>query len=167
MVAPRWWNEPEGRRTGAWAVGCVLAVICLLGQMLWYRFDPWAGDADLRFLYRWGCAAVGCELPVMRSLADLSVRRMAVRAHPDVPDAVVLDAVIANTAPYAQAFPVVELRFANAAGETVAARRFEPAEYLGEEFRGGALMPAMAPVAVSVELGDPGRDAVNASVILH
>ena len=167
MVLLRWWNERERYRTGAWVGGIVLAVVCLFMQMLWYRFDPWAGDPDLRFLYRWGCAALGCELPVMRSLADLSVRRVAVRAHPDTPDAVVLDAVIANAAPYEQAFPVIELRFADVADETVAARRFGPAEYLGEGFRGGALMPAMAPVAVSVELGDPGRDAVNVSVILH
>ena len=46
-------------------------------------------------------------------------------------------------------------------GLLVAGRRFPPGEYLDGEVSAGDLMPVSTPVQLSLEIADPGEDAVN------
>ena len=61
----------------------------------------------------------------------------------------------------AQHFPDLELRFSSVSGALVAGRRFKPEEYLKGELKGAQTMPPSTPVQVSLEIADPGPDAVN------
>ena len=50
------------RRTPLWAAGCVLAAFGLVVQLLWLRFDAWAGNAALRPVYAAACAVLPLSL---------------------------------------------------------------------------------------------------------
>jgi hypothetical protein len=151
---------PEPRR---WWVGVVAAVfvLVLVGQVFYFQFPSWSRDPDLRPVYGLVCNLVGCDLPGMRDLRKMSTRNLVVRSHPDLTSALIVDAVIVNDAEFEQPFPDLELRFTAVGGLLVAGRRFTPAEYLsGSDVDAGA-MPRDTPVQVSLEIEDPGPDAVN------
>ena len=60
--------SPRGRQHGwrrsalIW-VGVVVALSALVFQVFTYRFDSWALDPQLRFIYEYACDMLGCELP--------------------------------------------------------------------------------------------------------
>ena len=60
--------SPKGRQHGwrrsalIW-VGVVVALTALVFQVFTYRFDRWALDPQLRFIYEYACDVLGCELP--------------------------------------------------------------------------------------------------------
>jgi hypothetical protein len=151
---------PEPRR---WWVGIAmgLGVLALLGQIFWYQFESWGRDPTLRPVYGFICSTLGCELPVLRELAAMRTQKLLVRSHPELADALVVDAVIVNGADFAQPFPELELRFTTIDGDLVAGRRFKPEEYLSGELAGVTLMVPKTPVRLALEITDPGADAVN------
>jgi len=151
---------PEPRRW--WAVGvAALFVVLLLIQIAYLQLPEWSKEPSLRPAYEWACGWLGCELPEMRALDALRTRNLVVRSHPGTSGALIVDAAIVNTAPFAQRFPDLELRFTSVSGELVAGRRFSPDEYLPADFEGERSMPPNTPIQVSLEIVDPGPAAVN------
>ena len=51
------------RRIALLWFGVTVAVAVLVFQVFAYRFDRWALDPQLRFIYEFGCGVIGCELP--------------------------------------------------------------------------------------------------------
>jgi hypothetical protein len=153
-VAPprrRWWLIPA----------VLLALVALAGQVLWFQFDRWSVDPQIRPVYASLCAPLGCELPPMRALDAFRTKDLVVRSHPDRPGALLVDAIIVNEAPFAQPFPELELRFSAIGGNLIAARRFSPREYLSGDAKGAKEIGARTPVHIALEIEDPGGDAVN------
>jgi hypothetical protein len=150
-------RAPRPRVWIAIAVGTVL----LIAQVLWYQFDDWVRQPGWRAVYAPLCAVFGCEIPVQRDVEQLTTRNLAVRSHPDLPDVLRVDAVIVNRAEFSQPFPALELQFTTVRGNLVAARRFDPDEYLAGDAVGMALMPPRTPVRSELNIDDPGPDAVN------
>lgn len=151
---------PEPRR---WWVGVVAGLfgLALILQVFYFQLPSWSRDPGLRPIYETACAWLGCELPVMRDISRMSARNLVVRSHPDLDNALIVDAVIVNGADYAQPYPDLELRFTAVGGLLVAGRRFRPDEYLNGEDVDVTNMPPNTPVQVSLEIEDPGPDAVN------
>ena len=56
---------------------------------------------------------------------------------------------------------VADTRFVDVHGEVVASRVFRASEYLGGEMRGLKLMPSETEVRLSLEIIDPGIDALG------
>lgn len=153
-------RRPRGRL--AWAAVAGLALAGLAAQ-LWMRELPrLALDARYRPALETFCARVGCTLPVLRDASRIRSQRLVVRSHPERDDALRVDAVIVNRAPWPQPWPELELRFSDLRGELVAARRFGPGEYLDRALAAERPeMPSRRPVQIALELVDPGPDAVN------
>ena len=155
-------ERPTRRRRRWWVPFALLSGAALLiAQVLYFQFDAWAKDPQIRPVYEWLCPRVHCELPVMRALEAIYPKNLVVRALPDAPGTLLVDALIVNQATFPQPFPVLEIRFSSLAGSLVAARRFRPEEYLAGELAGGALMPSLTPVHVALRISDPGNEAVN------
>jgi hypothetical protein len=89
----------------------------------------------------------------------LQLSNVVVRPHPDVEDALRLDAVIRNPGERAAPLPLLVLAFSNRQGEPRARRTFFPSEYLHGS--GPLRLPARSEIQVSLALADPGSDAVN------
>jgi len=154
--------ERPRRRRRWWIPLLVLLGIALLAaQVLYFQFDAWAKNPDIRPVYEWLCPRLHCQLPVMRSLDDIRSKNLIVRANPDVPGQLMVDALIVNQARFAQPFPVIELRFSSMDGRPIAARRFAPEEYLAGELKGATMFAPLTPVHIAFAIDDPGTDAVS------
>ena len=147
----RWWMP----------VGVVVAIALLSAQVLYLQFDTWAKNPDIRPIYESLCPHLKCQLPVMRALDEIRSKNLVVRANPDVPGELMVDALIVNQARFAQPFPVIELRFSSMEGRPIAARRFKPEEYLAGELKGATMFAPMTPVHIALAVEDPGTDAVS------
>ena len=144
-------------RTLAWGSAC-LALILLLGAQVAYQeryqllametLEPWVRAA---------CAPLDCQLPERRDLTALRIAQRQVASHPYQPDALMVTALIENRAGFAQPHPVVELTFMDVMGRPLAARRFQPLDYLPGPT---APIPAGQSAELRLELKDPGGDAV-------
>lgn len=143
------------------------ALLVLASQYLIFNFDNLARTPQWRPLYAAACDVAGCTLPNPSDLSTLRGTNLIVRAHPAVPDALVVDAILFNHADYQQPFPVIELSFSSLRGQPVASRRFLPAEYLRGELTGMTAMPRDVPIRVSFEIRNPGPDADNYRLQLH
>jgi len=81
-------------------------------------------------------------------------------AHPNESGALLISALIENTAKKAQPYPVLELRLENAQSNLVAFRRFLPKEYL-KNYSEGLLIPSKKPISLKLKIKDPGKDAIR------
>lgn len=151
---------PAPRRWWVVGVAAVLSLV-LLAQLFYLQLPQWSRDPGWRGFYESVCGVFGCELPEIRAVDALRTRNLIVRSHPDLASALVIDVVIVNQADFAQRFPSLQLRFTSVGGLLVASRVFEPAEYLTGELSTDDLMPVNTPVQVSLEISDPGPEAVN------
>jgi len=143
----------------------LLFVLILALQFLWFNRNDFAEREDLRNYYLLGCdylsPLIRCELPDYINLNQISTRKLIVRSHPRVQNALVIDAIILNSGGFAQPFPQLELKFTNLDFKTVASRRFDTSEYLGGELTGMKFIPAHTEVRLALEIVDPGEYAVS------
>jgi predicted Zn finger-like uncharacterized protein len=152
------------RRLGkqlAWASLALVAAIMLAGQYLWQELERYAQVASVRPVYEWACNLTGCELPVYNDIDAIQSSNLSVRSHPAVDNALSVSVEFRNAASFAQRFPIMVLSFNSASNSVIALREFAPDDYLPPALRSRTLLPPQTPVQVSLELMDPGEDAIN------
>ena len=160
------WEKPAvnwGKRL-LWGLLTLLAAGLLAFQYVWFHFDEMARQDQYRPLFQQICPLVGCEVPTRVDIARIKSSNLVVRSHPDFKGALIVDAIIYNRAPFAQPFPLLELRFADLNGQLIASRRFKPSEYLSGELAGRGEMPSQTPIHIALDILDPGPKAVNYSL---
>jgi len=158
--------EPDtpDKRTWITLLLVLLGLVALPAQVLWFQYDTWSMDPQYRPIYETVCRVAGCELPPLRNISLIDAQKSVIRVHPEQPDARIVDVLMINNAEFAQPYPLIELLATNMRGQLIAGRRFRPEEYLRGEAGGDSLMPSRTPVHVSLEIQDPGEDALNFEV---
>nr|WP_298173916.1 DUF3426 domain-containing protein [uncultured Pseudomonas sp.] len=159
-------KKPWGRRLG-WALLNLIAAGALAGQYAHYHFDELARQDHYRPWFEQLCPLIGCTLPSKVDINQIKSSNLVVRSHPEFSGALIVDAIIYNRAPFAQPFPLLEIRFADINGRLLASRRFKPGEYLAGELAGKEEMPPQVPIHISLDILDPGSQAVNYSLSFH
>ncbi|WP_236236663.1 DUF3426 domain-containing protein [Pseudomonas faucium] len=160
------WEKPKpnwGKRL-LWGVLTLLAAGLLAFQYVWFHFDEMARQDQYRPIFQQLCPMLGCQVPTRVDIARIKSSNLVVRSHPDFKGALIVDAIIYNRAPFAQPFPLLELRFADLNGQLIASRRFKPSEYLSGELAGRGEMPSQTPIHIALDILDPGPKAVNYSL---
>jgi predicted Zn finger-like uncharacterized protein len=147
-----------------WAFLCLVAAAMFVAQYVYFNFEKLAVDARTRPLFEQACAQFQCRLPDIPDLSKLRVEELVVRKHPTAEGALVVDAIVKNNATFAQPFPMLRLRFSNAANEVIASRQLRPLQYLQGEARLMRRIPPDTSVHVSLEIVDPGQDAMAYSL---
>jgi predicted Zn finger-like uncharacterized protein len=147
-------------RRWPWVLICVLLALMLAAQVAWAKRAELVADPTTGAWLRQVCAALGCELPLVRDVHQLHLVARDVQAHPSVPGALMISATIRNDAPFAQPFPVVTLTLSDAEGHHVAMRRLRPSEYLDDAAAVRAGLAPGASAALLIEVADPGTRAV-------
>jgi hypothetical protein len=161
VAEPVVFGAPRRRiRLWAWLVA-PLAVIALVAQVLWVRFDTLVREPTWRPVYARLCGWLGCELPAQRALNRIATRNLTVRAAPGAPGMLQVRVVLLNEAEFTQPFPTLEMRFSALSGTLAAGHRFQPREYLAGDARNMTLMPPGVPVQLEITIPDPGEHAVN------
>ena len=115
----------------------------------------------LRPLLELVCQRVDCRYNGPIDVDRIQLVSRDIRDHPARPDALLIKATLVNRAPFAQPFPDMEITLSDLTGAVVARRRFHPREYLGSYWQPFLLMRPNQPVQITLEVLNPGQDAVN------
>lgn len=158
----------EQRRINAkiWYPLALLGLLAIAGQYLFFNWDRFSTEARFRAWSEPVCALFGCQLPPLVDRSKIVSRDFVVRSHPDVRDALLVDAVLINQADFDQPFPDLTLRFENLQGAIIAEREFQPRDYLQGELAGAVYIPVNQPVRLELEILDPGSQAVSFSLFI-
>lgn len=148
----------------SWSLLCLLAIAGLGAQVLWFERDKYAGLPLFEPLYATACQYLDCQFQPRQDLPSLKAKHLVIRDHPDFLNAIAVDLLMENTAPFPQPFPAIQLIFSGINGDPKAARVFQPEEYLGGDFQQSKLIPSQRQVRISLELIDPGQQAPNYSL---
>jgi len=124
-------GEEPPRRSWPWVLGVLLALLALAGQAIHhFRVElaliaPEAKPALVAF-----CDIAGCDLPLPRRVGLVGIDSSDL--HPDPANAaqLLLVATIKNRAPFAQAYPHLELTLTDTADKALLRRILAPADYL-------------------------------------
>jgi len=122
-----------------WAVINLLLVALLLGQVVYAQREAFATDRTLRPVVLWMCNLTGCTLPPRRAVDRIELVRRSVYAHPNVDDALIIDATFVNSAPFAQPHPTLTVSLGDR-----------------HEIDVNQRMAPGAPVRITLEVRDPG-----------
>jgi len=144
-----WQEKRERQRVPSWIFGMSIPVLVLLfaGQALFHFRDAiaahWPKTKPMLIKL---CAAAGCEVRALQDVAGLSIEASDLQADPAHKGLLILSATIRNRAPYALAYPYLELTLSDTQDQPVVRRAFAPAEYIS-----GAADPAIG-IAGNTEL---------------
>lgn len=146
--------------TLGWSLAITLAALTLLLQFAylqreWLTTQPHVGHYVETVCHQ----LTWCTLQPKRDLNQLQLVSRNVYSHPNIDNALMINAVITNTASFPQPFPILLVSMSNVRGQIVAQRYFKSTEYL--QLNADQLM--MEPgkiIPVSVEVLDPGQDAL-------
>lgn len=160
-VEMSWQDQGKRKQKLLWIAAIVLAISGLIGQYLAFNFETLARSPQYRPALASLCGITGCQLPGLNDAGLIRSTNLMVRSSSERQNTLVVDVIITNRARFQQAFPALELVFTDLAGQVVAGRQFKPGQYLAGELTGSKQMPSMQPVHISLEIVDPGKQAVN------
>lgn len=124
-------EEPPPPRRALWWSLAFLAALALAGQAAYhYRSEIAAGLPTTRPALDAACKYLKCEVPLPRSLRQLSIDSYEVRADPGRDGVIVLSAVIRNRAPFPQEYPALHFTLTDEANRRLVSRSIAPREYL-------------------------------------
>jgi len=107
------------------------------------------------------CETFNCDYNGPRDIKKVQLISRDIRVHPNTKGALLISATIINNANYQQPYPNFSVRLSNLSGKTIALRYFSPDDYLGKLSNELLLMPPNQPIRVSLEVVDPGKEAIN------
>lgn len=146
-------TEPPPPRRWPWVVGSLLALLALLAQATFvYRVELAVLWPDVKPALVAVCEALGCQVGLPAKVGLVGIESSDL--HPDAAQKgrLGLAAMLRNRAPFAQAYPHVEITLTDTADTAILRKVLAPADYLP---RGTALetgMPPQADVAVNLTL---------------
>lgn len=107
------------------------------------------------------CRWITCVHKIPRALDKIEILNRSIYTHPQEKEALMVTVTIISRAKFAQPYPVVQLRFLDVSGDVMAARRFNPSDYLNETWNKQSIMQPERPISIQLELVDFGEDVVG------
>lgn len=131
QIAPR--NHPVKRRVVNLLAGIfsLLLLITLIAQATYFfRIDLAARYPNVKPVLLAYCHLLRCEVPLPQRAETMSIEASDLQAVPEHDEQIILNALLRNRAPYAQAFPYLELTLNDTQDKPLARRIFLPENYL-------------------------------------
>jgi hypothetical protein len=158
-------DTPAGHTTWStllWSVAILLLIASLISEYAWFNRDQLLNQRQLQPYIADLCEHLPCDGYIsLRDPESIEMLNRNVYTHPNEKNALMITATMINHASYSQALPDVKIDFSSTRGEVVASRRFKPAEYLPPDDDNSRLMQPDLPVSFSLEIVDPGKDAIT------
>lgn len=154
--APPPWGDSDAkpqRRAWPWALASALALLLLMLQLtVQYRVELSVLAPAMKPLLLALCRPLDCDLPLPR-VGDL-VSIESSDLHPDArqKDQLVLAATLKNRAPFAQAYPHLELTLTDPVDKAILRKVLVPEEYLAKEVNSAKGFVGNSEVAVNLTL---------------
>lgn len=119
-------------RSGRWAFGVVLLLLCGAAQLLWFQRDTLLLHyPELRPQLVALCDRLHCRVTRQYRLDAIRLLTRELRADEKYPDRLLLGAILENTLPGYQAWPALQLVLSDHRGQIISAGTFLPGDYLG------------------------------------
>lgn len=119
------------KRAWPWAIVCLLLLTLMLAQAAYFlRVELAARAPELKPALAAYCGMLRCSIPLPRKIDLVSIESSDLEADPANTSSITLHAALRNNAPYALAYPAIELTFTDTHDKVVARRTFQPREYL-------------------------------------
>ena len=147
--------------TLTWSAVIFALLLLLAGQYAYFLRADLARYPELRPWIEKLCTIAQCDIPLQRDLAAIKITDRDVRVHPEIPGALLVNAILVNEAEFAQPFPTVEITLSSMEQARISSRRFKPNEYLDKKIDIAKGMPPHQAILMKLELTDPGKDVVN------
>lgn len=145
--------SPARKPAWPWAVSSMLLLIVLLAQAAYYfRVDLAAQLPGLKPTLQTYCRLLNCSIPLPHKSDLVSIESSDMEAFPPPGNTISLSAILRNRAPYAQAFPTLELTLTDAQDKTVARRFIRPSEYLKSDENEAAGIPPQRETSIKLYL---------------
>jgi predicted Zn finger-like uncharacterized protein len=144
-----------------WTLAILSMLITGVLQYAYYNRFRLAQFNELRPWLSLMCQYTKCDLPELRDLSRIELNNKNIFSHPNAKNTLMISASIVNQAAFEQTFPLLELKFENIRGETIAGRRFTAEEYLAIPVDQISIMKPGEPISISIEIIDPGKDMVS------
>ena len=146
--------------TVLWSLGILTLIATLALEYVWFNRNQFMPVPELQTVFKQLCQHLECSDASMRDPDEIELITRNVYSHPKEKNALLVDIIMKNNAPFAQPFPVIQIDFSDIRGGTVAARRFYPDEYLPPDTQTSLLKPNVN-TSVSLEIQDPGKQAMT------
>ena len=145
----------------AWGIGSLLLLSVLALQLAWQNREQLVQyDFGQKLLFQM-CQIAGCTPPQHRDTQQIIIEQRDLRTNPDKPGSLILQLQMINHAGFAQPYPRLRIKLFNDEEKVIAERIFEPSEYLSESRTSSHQMPSEIPIAVQMEIVDPGQDVTG------
>jgi predicted Zn finger-like uncharacterized protein len=148
------WDRPKlrsGHAVAGYGVAMALLALLLVLQVLHhYRDGVAARWPSMRPPLTALCALFGCEIHALRDIGLLSIEASSLESDPAHRGLLILTATLRNRAPYAVAYPHVELTLTDPQERVVVRRAIAPAEYLSAASDAGKGIAGSGEVAVKL-----------------
>lgn len=145
-----------------WSFMCVLAVILLGVQYVYFNFNDLAFNDKTRPQLMQLCESIGCNVPEPPNASLIAIQKLVIRKHPQTKNALQINAIIFNKADFAQPLPALKLTFLNKKRDISAARAFQPKEYLqGDAATNLRRIPPETPIHIQLDIVDPKVDMTS------
>lgn len=119
------------RRSWPWVIAALLLLLMLLAQAAYFfRIDLAARLPGLKPALIGYCRILKCSVPLPQHTDLIGIESSELEADPANENQIILNALLRNRAPYAQAFPNLELTLNDNQDKPLARRMFIPADYL-------------------------------------
>ena len=159
-------ERPPGR-AGLWLLRTAWMVAGLvIGTVIIFKAAEWSGHPIMQpheieaWKTRLGLTEAKPRAP-FRALDRIHLVSRQLTADPLQPGVLRLEATIVNRAPQAQPYPKIEVVLFDASGARLSDFDFEPEDYLAPGTNARASMSPHAYLPLSLELEDPGEQAVG------
>ena len=154
-------QRSSGLATLGWSLAILSLLFTLVLEYVWFNKDKLAYNTELTPWLNRFCNIAGCTIAPVHKPELIEMVNRNVYTHPNISKALMVTATMNNTAPYAQAYPDVEIGFSNLRGELVVQRIFRPDEYMNINQKNLRLLQPDTPVSFGLEIKDPGRQALT------
>ena len=119
------------RHAWPWAIASLILLLALLAQVAYFfRVDLAARQPVMKPALVYYCELLKCIIPLPLKTDLLSIESSGLEADPAHLDQIILHALLRNRAPYAQAYPGLELTLNDTQDKPIARRTFRPDDYL-------------------------------------
>ena len=155
-------RQAARRRNIGYGVAALALLVLMAGQYVFFmpvdaaqRYPQWRGAIESL------CVQFSCVLPERRDPTRIRVVSRDVRVHPRYEGVLQIKATLTNAAPHRQPYPRVRFTLFNVNGQTIAARVFQPFEYLGRPVSASARLRPQTPFQVALDVLAPEEAAVS------
>ncbi len=154
-------SSPSVLATLLWSLAILFLGLTLVLEYAWFNRDKLAQLPQAKPWIERLCQLTDCKLATLSDPTQIELLSRNVYSHPNRKQALMVSLTLVNHAGFAQPYPDMQIDFSDIRGAIVAARRFHADEYRPREQAATELLPPEQPVSFTLEIVDPGKQAMT------